>query len=82
MYTQSAWERVSECRTAIVNIAYPSVIVFVEDPDKLACLELEFVVHGRLKVELNAVDIACWWRTGRAASVDRCGAHGGAVGQI
>lgn len=40
--------------------AYPAVIVLVQKSNQLTSTETQFVVHGRLEVKLDAVNIA--WR--------------------
>ena len=53
----------------------PAVVILVKHANKLASVELKLIVHRRLEVKLNAVDII--GRRGCAASSDSDGERAG-----
>ena len=50
---------------------YPSIVIFVQKSDKITSAKPKFILHGRLKVKLNPIDVAgsssigthCSWRS-------------------
>lgn len=42
------------------RIAYPAIVVFMQKSDQLTRLKAQFIVHGRVKIQLDAVDVAGW----------------------
>ena len=67
---QRAWKRVRNIHSnemkdhsGLYAMTYPAIIIFVEQSDELASLEIKFVLQSRLEVELNAVNS----RTSRTA---------------
>jgi hypothetical protein len=39
------------------DATYPAIVICMQDPNELAGLDFEFILHGRLEVELDTVDI-------------------------
>jgi hypothetical protein len=63
--------KVSICINIYINKqgkkrTYPAIVIFVQHPNQATSTKLKFIFHGRLKVELYAVDI-------RGTRSTRCG---------
>ena len=43
--------------------AYPSIIIFMKESDQLPCFQLQLIVHRRLEIELNAMNVGRTRRT-------------------
>jgi hypothetical protein len=57
---------------------HPAIIVFVKQADKLTGTKLQLIIHARLEVELNTVDIVrlSRWVAFTGAASDRDGRRG------
>lgn len=41
-------------------MTHPAIVIFMQKLNELACLQFQFIFHGRSKVELDTVHIADW----------------------